>query len=82
MKIKEIYKYAYIKRPLNEVYSDKSMIPPEFYIEWLKDSNDYVRIHSEEEIKEFMSLTPEQIMEWLSDAILFVWEAKKSREKS
>lgn len=77
MKIEEIYKYAYIKRPLNEVYSDESMVPPEFYVEWLKDTHDYVRTHSEEEIKEFMSLTPEQIMNWLSEAVMFVWEAKR-----
>ncbi len=77
MKLKDLYNYAYIKKPLNEVYRDASEVPEEFYIEWLKDSHDYVRTHSEEEIKEFLSLTPEQIMDWLSEAVVFVWEAKR-----
>jgi predicted RNase H-like HicB family nuclease len=81
MKIDEIYRYAYVKKPLNEVYPDESMVPPEFYFEWLKDSYDYVRIHSDEEIREFLTLTPEQIMEWLTEAIEFVWEAKRTKNQ-
>jgi len=77
MDVKELYKYAYVKRPLNEIYSDPSSVPEEFLMEWFKDSYDYKRLHSDEELKEFMELTPEQIMTWLEEAAIFVWEAKK-----
>jgi len=72
----ELYKYAYIKKPLNEIYKDSSSVPQEFIMDWYKDSYDYQRIHSDEELKEFLRLTPEQIFEWLEGAMIFVWEAK------
>ena len=50
----ELYKFAYIKKPLNEIYKDSSSVP-----------------------QEFLRLTPEQIFEWLEDAMTFVWETKK-----
>jgi hypothetical protein len=75
--VKELYTYAYLKRPLNEIYSDPSSVPEEFLMEWFKDNYDYQRLHSDEEIKEFLELTPEQIMTWLEEAAIFVWEAKK-----
>lgn len=74
MTINELYKYAYLKKPLNEIYPDISLVPSEFIIEWLKDSYDYKRLHSEEELKEWLALTPVQILEWLEEAMLFVWE--------
>jgi hypothetical protein len=77
MDVKELYKYAYVKRPLNEIYSDPLSVPEEFLMEWFKDKYDYQRLHSDEELKEFMDLTPEQIMTWLEKAAIFVWEAKK-----
>ena len=77
MDVKGLYKYAYVKRPLNEIYSDPSSVPEEFLREWFKDSFDYQRLHSDEELKEFLELTPEQIMTWLEEAAIFVWEAKK-----
>ena len=46
MTIDQLYKYAYIKKPLDEVYPDISLVPDEFIIEWLKDTFDYERIHS------------------------------------
>ena len=55
MDIKELYKYAYIKRPLNEIYKDSSSVP-----------------------QEFLRLTPEQILEWLEEAMIFAWETKKA----
>lgn len=63
MDIKELYKYAYIKRPLNEIYKDSSSVPLEFLMDWYKFSYDYQRLHTEEELKEFLKLTPEQILE-------------------
>jgi hypothetical protein len=75
--VKELYTYAYLKRPLNEIYSDPSSVPEEFLMEWFKDNYDYQRLHSDEEIKEFLELTPEQIMTWLEEAAIFVWEAKR-----
>lgn len=77
MDIKELYKYAYLKRPLNEIYKDSSSVPQEFIMDWYKDSYDYQRLHTDEELKEFLKLTPEQILEWLEEAMIFVWEAKK-----
>ena len=77
MDIKELYKYAYLKRPLNEIYKDSSSVPQEFLMDWYKDSYDYQRLHTDEELKEFLKLTPEQILEWLEEAMIFVWEAKK-----
>lgn len=79
MDIKELYKYAYIKRPLDEIYPDPSSVPHEFYIDWLKDTYDYPRLHSDDELKEFLALTPEQILNWLEEAVVFVWEAKKQQ---
>ena len=73
----ELYKYAYIKKPLNEIYKDSSSVPQEFIMDWYKDSYDYQRIHSDEELKESLRLTPEQIFEWLEGVMIFVWETKK-----
>jgi hypothetical protein len=78
MDVKELYKYAYLKRPLNEIYSDPSSVPEEFLMEWFKDNYDYQRRHSDEELKEFLELTPEQIMTWLEEAAIFAWEAKRA----
>ncbi len=77
MDLEELYKYAYVKRPLNEIYTDPSLVPEEFYIDWLKDTYDYLRMHSDDELKEFLALAPEQTLKWLEEAIVFVWEAKK-----
>lgn len=79
MDMRELYKYAYIKRPLNEVYTDPSLVPEEFFMDWLKDAYDYQRLHSDEELKEFLVLTPEQVLNWLEEAVIFMWEAKKPR---
>ncbi len=56
MNIEEIYKYAYVKKPLNEIYPEFSTVPLEFIVEWFKDSYDYQRIHSEEELKDGLLL--------------------------
>ena len=82
MDIKEFYRYAYIKRPLNEIYPERSAVPEEFYMDWLKDTYDYQRLHSDEELKEFISLTPEQVLNWLEEATVFMWEAGKTRKES
>ncbi|NIN92869.1 hypothetical protein GTO36_07790 [bacterium] len=48
----------------------------------LKDTYDYQRLHSDEELKEFFTLTPEQILTWLEEAAIFVWEAKRQYRDS
>ena len=78
METKELYKYAYLKRPLNEIFQKPSAAPFEFLLEWFKDTFDYQRIHSEEEVKDFIKLKPEEILNWLEDAVRLTWEAKKS----
>lgn len=82
MDIKELYNYAYLKRPLNEVYSDAWMVPEEFLMEWLKDTHDYQRLHSDEELMQFSTLTQEQILTWLEEAATFVWAAKRQLLKT
>ena len=77
MEVGELYTYAYLKRPLNEIYSDPSSVPEEFLMEWFKDKYDYQRLHSDEELLEFLEMTPEQIMTWLEEAAIFAWEAKR-----
>ena len=78
MDIKELYKYAYLKKPLNEQFQSPAEVPFEFLMEWFKDTFDYQRIHSEEEIKDFISLKPEDILNWLEDAVRLTWDVKKS----
>lgn len=77
--MEEIHRYIYIKKPLNEFFSDAKNIPDEFLLEWYKDTFDYMRIHSDEELREFMELTPGQVLKWLDEAARFTWEIKKSR---
>jgi hypothetical protein len=81
MDLRELYNYAYLKRPLNEIYSEPSSVPEEFLLEWLKDTYDYQRLHSDEELEEFLTLTPRQILTWLEEAAVFVWEAKRAQLK-
>ena len=78
MNLKELCKYAYIKKPLNEIFQRPSEVPFEFLLEWFKDTFDYQRIHSEVEIKDFISLKPEDILDWLEEAARLTLEAKKS----
>lgn len=78
MKLKELYCFAYIKKPLNELYPELSTVPNEFIIEWFKDTFDYQRIHSDEELARFLSLTPSQILQWLEEAAEFTWKTKKA----
>jgi len=49
----------------------------EYFIEWLKDAYDYERLHSFEEIERFLSLKPEEVLQWLEEVIPFVWELKR-----
>ena len=77
MDIEELYRYAYVKQPLHEVYPNLSEVPSEFILEWFKDAFDHERIHSEEEIMDGTSATPAEILEWLEEAAALSWEAKK-----
>lgn len=78
MDLKEFYKYAYIKRPLNEIFKRPFEVPFEFLMEWFKDAFDFQRIHSEEEMKDFIHLKPEDILKWLEDAVRLTWDVKRS----
>jgi hypothetical protein len=77
MDLNDVYKYAYIKKPLNEHFQSPADVPFEFLLEWFKDTFDYQRIHSEEEMREFIKLNPEDILRWLEDAVRLTWESKK-----
>ena len=79
MQVEELYRYAYVKEPLNTIFLDADSVPPEYLMDWLKDTNDYVRTHSDEEIERFRTLSPEEILTWLEEAAEFVWETHKSR---
>lgn len=81
MTVNELYKYAYVKRPLAELYKDISSVPEEFIIEWLKETHDYIRLHSDDELREFLTLSPEDVLNWLDEAVPFVWEAKRESLK-
>jgi len=77
----EEHKYAYVKEPFNEVYKDPSMVPDEFILEWYKDAYDYQRPHLEEELTEVVCLTPEQMLNWLQEAVEFVRKASKNWDR-
>ncbi len=78
MEIEEFYRHAYLKESLNEKFQSPAEVPLEFLLEWFKDTFDYQRIHSEEEIKDFIGLRPEDILNWLEDAVRLTWEVKKT----
>lgn len=74
--LQDIYRYAYRKRPLHEVYPDLADVPEEFILEWFKDRYDYPRLHTGEELKTMTALPPEAVLQWLEEAVEFVWAAK------
>lgn len=78
MELEELYKFGYIKTTLDKVYDHRSSVPGEYLMDWLKDTHDYQRSHSEEELRASLSLAPEQVLDWLEEAAEFVWEAKKA----
>jgi hypothetical protein len=77
MDTRDLYRFAYIKRQLTEVFSERSSVPEEYLLDWLKDSYDYQRLHSDEELQRFLALTPEQILTWLEEGAEFVWEVQR-----
>ena len=79
LKIEELYRFAYVKQPLNTIFHDAKSVPPEYLMDWLKDVNDYERLHSDEELDRFRTLAPEEILTWLEEASDFVWEANRNR---
>ncbi len=78
MDVERLYEFGYIKTPLDKVFDRRSSVPDEWLMDWLKDTNDYQRSHSEEELRLSGSFTREQILDWLEEASEFVWEAKKA----
>ena len=78
MDIEDLFRYAYVKRPLHEVYPDLSAVPSEFVLEWFKDVLDHERIHTADEIVDGVLASPEWLLEWLEEAASLTWEAKKA----
>jgi hypothetical protein len=52
--------------------------PDEYLMNWLKDTYDYQRSHSDEELRASLSFTHERIFVCLQETAEFVWEAKKA----
>lgn len=77
MNLDDLNSFIYIKRPMNEVFPKASLVPPEYLMDWLKDTYDYRRTYTDEELKRFLELTPEDILQWLEEAAAFVWETKR-----
>ena len=77
MELQELYRYLYAKEPLGKIFPDAKSVPPEYLMDWLKDTTDYVRLHSDEEIERFRTLPAEEILSWLEEASEFVWETHK-----
>ena len=78
MDAKDLYRFAYVRRPLSEAFSGRASVPAAYLVDWLKDSYDRQRPHSDEELQRFLSLTPEEILTWLEEAAEFVWEVQRS----
>ena len=79
MDLGHLYKFGYIKSPLDKVFDRGSLVADEYLMDWLKDTHDYQRSHSEEELRASLSFTREQILDWLEEAAEFVWEAKRAK---
>jgi len=77
MDTKDLYRFAYVKRPLSEAFSERASVPDAYLVDWLKDSYDRHRPHSDEELQRFLSLTPDEILTWLEEGAEFVWEVQK-----
>ena len=77
MDTKDLYHFAYVKRPLSEAFSERASVPDAYLVDWLKDSYDRHRPHSDEELQRFLSLTPDEILTWLEEGAEFVWEVQK-----
>jgi hypothetical protein len=77
MNVGDLNRFAYVKRPLNGVFKEGEPVPPEYLMDWLKDTHDYIRLHSDEELERFKGLSAEEILVWLEEAADFVWEANK-----
>jgi hypothetical protein len=77
MDTKDLYRFAYVKRPLSEAFSERASVPEAYLVDWLKDSYDRHRPHSDEELQRFLSLTPDEILTWLEEGAEFVWEVQK-----
>jgi hypothetical protein len=78
MDLERIYKFGCIKNPLDKVFDRRSLVPKEYLMDWLKDTHDYRRSHSEKELRASLSLSPEQVLDWLEEAAEFAWEAKQA----
>lgn len=78
MQLEDVYLHAYVKGPLNEVFKDVSSVPREYLMDWLKDTHDYQRQHTFDELERFLSFTPAEVLTWLEEASDFVWEANRT----
>ena len=77
MDTQDLYRFAYVKRPLSEAFSERASVPEAYLLDWLKDSYDRQRPRSDEELQRFLSLTPEEILTWLEEGAEFVWAVQK-----
>ena len=77
MKIEELYRFAYTKKPLNTVFESVSAVPEEYLMDWLKDTHDYRRTFSDEELMANLTLEVRHILDWLEEAAEFAWAVKK-----
>ena len=82
MDFEELYRYAYVRRPLAEVFSDVSDARDTYLVDWLKDFCDYERTYSDQELLSSFALAPEQIMEWLEEATEFVRSVRRHNFRS
>ena len=77
-KTAEMLPYAYRKQRLDRLYPNLADVPEEFVLEWYKDRYDYPRLHSPDEIRQMMALSPEAVLQWLEEAVQLVWAVKRN----
>ncbi|MDE2485587.1 MAG: hypothetical protein KGL32_10150 [candidate division NC10 bacterium] len=78
MKADAVSQYVYVKRSLCGVFAGINDVPEEFLMDWLKDTFDFQRSHSDEELQAGMTLEPEGVLQWLEETAQLTWDAKKA----
>jgi len=77
-KMTDFSRYAYRKQRLDRLYPNLADVPEEFILEWYKDRYDYPRLHSPDEIRRMMALSPEAVLQWLEEVVQLVWVVKRN----
>lgn len=78
MKADTVSQYVYVKRSLREVFAGIEDVPEPFWMDWLKDTFDFQRSHSDDELQAGMTLEPEGVLRWLEEAARLTWDVKKA----